>query len=159
MDGVSSGTRDSVLDATRRSIGFLLFVLERIVGICMCVQRTSRQSFQMERIIRYTQVPPIQAWTPYQMQAIAARLKTGHSEPQMPNEARPTTGKEMWYLAPMRPVKQTKQAAIEYPSCTGVRSRSIDGTGGVRRRLPRRRARIATRRDRQQSAKTISSTC
>ena len=31
----------------------------------------------------------------YHIQAIAARLNTGHSEPQMPNEALATTGKLM----------------------------------------------------------------
>jgi hypothetical protein len=51
----------------------------------------------------------------YQIQAIAALLKTGHSEPQMPKEDRATTGKEIWYVAPIRPVKQMKTAAIEYP--------------------------------------------
>lgn len=56
---------------------------------------TSRQLFQIERIIRYTQVPPIQACTPYQMQAIAARLKTGQSAPQIPKDDRLTTGNEM----------------------------------------------------------------
>lgn len=74
---------------------------------------TFRQSFQIDRIMRYTQVPPIHACTPYQMQAIAARLKTGHRAPQTPKDARLTTGKEMWYIAPIRPVKQTKQAAME----------------------------------------------
>lgn len=54
------------------------------------------------------------------MQAIAARLKTGHKEPHIPNDALVTTGKEMWYVAPMRPVKQTKQAAIVYPSQTQI---------------------------------------
>lgn len=49
------------------------------------------------------------------MQAIAALLKTGHREPQIPKEARLTTGKPMWYVAPMRPVRQTKHAAIVYP--------------------------------------------
>ena len=54
------------------------------------------------------------------MQAIAARLNTGHSEPQIPNDALLTTGKDIWYVAPMRPVKQMKQAAIEYPSQTQI---------------------------------------
>jgi hypothetical protein len=30
------------------------------------------------------------------MEAIAALLKTGHSEPQVPKEALATTGKEIW---------------------------------------------------------------
>jgi len=55
------------------------------------------------------------AWTPYQTQAMAARLKTGHRLPQMPKEALLTTGNPMWYVAPMRPVKHTKQAAMAYP--------------------------------------------
>ena len=33
--------------------------------------------------------------TPYQTQAIAERFKTGHKDPQMPKEARQTTGKEI----------------------------------------------------------------
>lgn len=48
-------------------------------------------------------------------QAIAALLKTGHNEPHMPNEARPTTGKLIWYVAPIRPVIQMKTADIVYP--------------------------------------------
>jgi hypothetical protein len=56
----------------------------------------SRHSSHILRIMRYTQVPPIQDCTPYHIQAIAARLKTGHRAPQIPNEARFTTGKEMW---------------------------------------------------------------
>ena len=67
---------------------------------------------QIDLSIRVTHCPPIHDCTPYQMQAIAARLKTGHSEPQMPKEALLTTGKLMWYVAPIRPVKQMKQAAI-----------------------------------------------
>ena len=73
---------------------------------------------QIARIMRVTHSPPIQDCTPYlgrvsepirhatktairqvktayQMHAMAARLKTGHSEPQIPKEARATTGKEM----------------------------------------------------------------
>lgn len=53
--------------------------------------------------------------SPYHIQAIAARLNTGHREPQMPNEALVITGKEMWYVAPMRAVMQTKQPAMVYP--------------------------------------------
>jgi hypothetical protein len=49
------------------------------------------------------------------MHAIAARLKTGQSDPQMPKEALATTGNEIWYVAPIRPVMQMKQAAIVYP--------------------------------------------
>lgn len=63
-------------------------------------------------------VPPIQACTPYQMQAIAALLNTGHREPHIPNEALLTTGKLIWYVAPMRPVKQINAAAIRYPNHT-----------------------------------------
>jgi hypothetical protein len=51
---------------------------------------------QIASIIRVTHSPPIHACTPYQIQAIAARLKTGHSAPQMPKDARETTGNEMW---------------------------------------------------------------
>ncbi|KAL8783503.1 MAG: hypothetical protein Q9195_009373 [Heterodermia aff. obscurata] len=39
---------------------------------------------------------------------MAARLKTGHNEPQMPKDALLTTGKEIWYVAPIRPVMQMK---------------------------------------------------
>ena len=83
----------------------------------------------------YTQWPPMYAWTPYQMHAarrlapsqptatkeekrdepMAARLKTGHKLPQIPNEDLLTTGKPMWYVAPMRPVEQMKQAEMAYP--------------------------------------------
>ena len=49
----------------------------------------------MDLIINVTHSPPIQACTPYQTHAIAARLKTGHKEPQMPNDARDMTGKEI----------------------------------------------------------------
>lgn len=38
-------------------------------------------------------LPPIHDCTPYQMQAMAARLNTGHRDPHMPNDARQTTGK------------------------------------------------------------------
>jgi hypothetical protein len=76
-------------------------------------QLTSRQLFQIARIIRYTQLPPIHDCTPYHMQAIAARLNTGHRAPQTPNDERLTTGNEIWYVAPIRPVRQTKHAAIE----------------------------------------------
>jgi hypothetical protein len=31
-----------------------------------------------------------------------------------------TTGKEMWYVAPILPVRQTKQAAMVYPSQTQI---------------------------------------
>jgi len=50
---------------------------------------------QTLRIMRYTQVPPIQDCTPYQMHAMAARLKMGQSDPHTPNEARDTTGNPM----------------------------------------------------------------
>ena len=46
---------------------------------------------------------------------MAALLKTGHNEPQIPKEARLTTGKLMWYVAPIRPVMQMKVADIVYP--------------------------------------------
>lgn len=52
------------------------------------------------------------------MQAMAARLKTGQRAPQIPNEARVTTGKLIWYVAPILPVNTTKQAAMVYPSQT-----------------------------------------
>ena len=43
---------------------------------------------------------------------MAARLNTGHKLPQIPNDARLTTGNPMWYTAPIRPVRQMKHAAI-----------------------------------------------
>ena len=46
---------------------------------------------------------------------MAARLKTGHREPQMPKEALLTTGNEMWYVAPIRPVIQMKVPEMVYP--------------------------------------------
>ncbi len=49
---------------------------------------------------------------------IAARLNTAHMEPQIPNEDLLTTGKGMWYVAPMRPVMATNPPAIIYPSHT-----------------------------------------
>jgi len=62
--------------------------------------------------MRWENIPPIHDWTPYQIQAMAARLNTGHREPQMPNEALATTGKEIWYVAPIRPVMQMKVPEI-----------------------------------------------
>lgn len=58
-------------------------------------------------------------------------LSTGQREPQIPNEALFTTGKLMWYIAPILPVKTTKNPAIEYPIQTQShagrgQSRSID---------------------------------
>ena len=50
----------------------------------------------MAEIMRCTHWPPIQACTPYQTQAMAARLKTGQSPPQIPKLDRTTTGNEMW---------------------------------------------------------------
>lgn len=52
------------------------------------------------------------------MQAMAARLKTGHRAPHIPNDDLATTGKLIWYVAPIRPVKQMKHAAMAYPSHT-----------------------------------------
>jgi hypothetical protein len=69
--------------------------LEFVPEPCM-VSGMSSKPAQMLRIIKYTQVPPIQDCTPYHTHAIAARLNTGHREPQMPNEERATTGNPMW---------------------------------------------------------------
>lgn len=44
-----------------------------------------------------------------------ALLKTGHKLPQIPKLERATTGKPMWYVAPMRPVRQMKNPAMAYP--------------------------------------------
>ena len=77
-------------------------------------------SLTIAQIMRRTHSPPIQAWTPYQIQAIAARLNTGQRAPQIPKLARLTTGKEMWYVAPILPVRQTKEAAMVYPSQTQI---------------------------------------
>ena len=60
-------------------------------------------------------IPPIHDCTPYHMQAIAALLKTGQSEPQMPKDDRMTTGKLIWYVAPIRPVMQMKVPEMKYP--------------------------------------------
>lgn len=49
------------------------------------------------------------------MHAMAALLKTGHKLPQIPNDDLFTTGKPMWYVAPIRPVAHTKHAAMAYP--------------------------------------------
>jgi hypothetical protein len=49
-----------------------------------------------------TQLPPILAWTPYQIQAIAPRLKVHHRLPQIPKLVRATTGKVTWKIAPTR---------------------------------------------------------
>jgi hypothetical protein len=75
---------------------------------------------QIASIMSLTHSPPIQAWTPYQIQAMAALLKTGQRAPQIPKLERDTTGNEMWYVAPIRPVMHTKQAAIAYPSQTQI---------------------------------------
>lgn len=48
------------------------------------------------------------------------RFKTGHRDPQMPNDALPTTGKAMWYFAPILPVKTMKPPAIAYPIQTQI---------------------------------------
>jgi hypothetical protein len=56
--------------------------------------------------------PNIGTWESVQTQAIAERLKTGHSAPQMPKELLVATGKLMWYIAPILAVMHTKQAAI-----------------------------------------------
>jgi hypothetical protein len=40
-------------------------------------------------------IPPIYACTPYQIIAITTRLITGQKDPQIPNEARAVTGKEI----------------------------------------------------------------
>lgn len=72
------------------------------------------------RIPVSTQMTRILSWIGFVDSPIAARLKTGQRQPQMPKEALFTTGNPTWYTAPMRPVKQTKKAAIEYPSQTHI---------------------------------------
>lgn len=47
----------------------------------------------MEAIIKKTHCPPIHDCTPYQMQAMTERLRTGHKDPQMPNDDLLMTGK------------------------------------------------------------------
>lgn len=59
-------------------------------------------------------VPSTDQFT-YQMHAITALFRTGHKLPQIPKLERHTTGNAMWYLAAIRPVRQTKKAAIVYP--------------------------------------------
>ncbi len=58
-------------------------------------------------------LPPIHDWTPYQMQAMAALLNTGHKDPQIPKEALLTTGNEILYVAPIRPVIQINVPEIK----------------------------------------------
>lgn len=45
------------------------------------------------RNITSMQLPPMLAWTPYQMQAMTPRLKVHHKEPHNPKLVRATTGK------------------------------------------------------------------
>ncbi len=45
-------------------------------------------------------------------QAMTDLFSTGHREPQIPNDALLTTGKLIWYVAPILPVRTTKNAAI-----------------------------------------------
>jgi hypothetical protein len=99
-DRVGSRAWDAIVDTTISS------VLESVRKPCRTYlsKLTFRQLLQMLRIIRYTHVPPIHACTPYQIHAMAALLNTGQSAPQMPKEERDTTGNEIWYIAPMRPV-------------------------------------------------------
>lgn len=47
-------------------------------------------------------------------------LRTGQNEPQIPKDARAVTGNEIWYTAPIRPVRYTKQAAMKYPTQTHI---------------------------------------
>lgn len=63
-------------------------------GIPLWILLTS-QAVQMEEIMSFMHFPPMNACTPYQIQAMAALLNTGHNAPQMPKDARETTGKEM----------------------------------------------------------------
>ncbi|EMD35441.1 hypothetical protein CERSUDRAFT_85420 [Gelatoporia subvermispora B] len=62
------------------------------------------------RSITNTQVPPMLACTPYQIHAIAARLKTHHRLPHIPKLVRATTGKVMWKMAPGRAFSTIKGA-------------------------------------------------
>lgn len=59
--------------------------------------------------------PPIQLCTPYHTQAMTERFKTGQRDPQIPKDALPTTGKAMWYFAPILPVRTMKPPAMAYP--------------------------------------------
>jgi hypothetical protein len=47
---------------------------------------------QMHRSMTLTQLPPILAWTPYQIQAMAPLLNVHHKLPQIPKLVRATTG-------------------------------------------------------------------
>ena len=67
----------------------------------------------LEQFVQY--IPPIHDCTPYQMQAMAALLNTGQSEPQIPKDARMPTGKLIWYVAPIRAVMQMKVPEMKYP--------------------------------------------
>ena len=51
---------------------------------------------------------------------MTARFSTGQRDPQIPKDDRLTIGKLMWYIAPIRPVRQTKNAAIVYPTQTQI---------------------------------------
>lgn len=44
-------------------------------------------------------------WTPYHMTAIAARLRIGQNDPQMPKEARFVTANGIRYIDAIRPIK------------------------------------------------------
>jgi hypothetical protein len=67
-----------------------------------------------------TQLPPILAWTPYQMHAIAPLLNVHHRLPQIPKLVLATTGKVMWWIAPGRALRTMKGATTPYPSQTQI---------------------------------------
>jgi hypothetical protein len=99
----------------------------------------------IDRNITFMQSPPILAWTPYQMlreascqhepievcfdlssrydrhmtyHAITPLLKTHHRLPQMPKEARATTGNVIWKTAPGRELATINGATMPYPAQT-----------------------------------------
>lgn len=66
----------------------------RLSTISMCVWNRENNS-----------VPPMYDWTPNQITAITTLLRTGQNDPQIPKDARAVTGNEIWYTAPIRPVR------------------------------------------------------
>jgi hypothetical protein len=69
----------------------------------------------IDRNITFMQSPPMLAWTPYQIHAIAPLLKTHQRLPQIPKEVRATTGNVTWNIAPGRALATIKGATMPYP--------------------------------------------
>jgi len=69
-----------------------------------------------------TQLPPMLAWTPYQMHAIAPLLNVHHKLPHIPKLVLATTGKVMWWIAPGRALRTINGATKPYPSQTQIQA-------------------------------------